>query len=42
VAAGEVGITAAMLWPLLLLGLGGVGVLEVVGTATKLICPVTI
>jgi hypothetical protein len=44
-----VDITAATLWPLLLLlllGLGAVGVLEVVGTAdttaTTLFCPVTI
>ena len=47
-AAEGVGATAAMLWPLplLLLGLGGVGALEVVGTAattaTTLVCPVTI
>lgn len=45
---GVVDITAATLWPmlLLLLGLGGVGVLNVVGTAdttaTTLVCPVTI
>ena len=32
-----------MLWPLrLLVGLGGIGVLEVVGAATKQICPATI
>ena len=49
VLAEEVDITAATLWPLLLLlqlGLGGVGVLEVVGTAdtttTTLIYPLTI
>ena len=47
VAAEVVDATAATLWPLLLmlLGLGGVGVLEVVGTedaATALFCPVTI
>ena len=42
VAAGEVGTAAATLWPLLWLGLDGVGVLEIVGTATKLICPATI
>jgi hypothetical protein len=46
VLADRVDITAATLWPLLLLlGLGGVGVL-VVGTtdttATTLVCPVTI
>ena len=39
-AAEEI-CTLAALWPLLLL-LGEVGVLELVGTATKLIFPVTI
>ena len=33
---------AATSLPLPLLGLGGVGVLEIVGAATKLICPATI
>ena len=33
---------AATSWPLRLLDLGGVGVLEIVGAATKLICPATI
>ena len=47
VAVEEVDITAATLWALLLLlGLGGVDVLEVVGTAnvtaTTLVCPVRI
>ena len=47
VAAEEVDITATILWPLPLplLGLGGIGVLEVVGTAdvtATLVCPVTI
>ena len=43
VAEEEVDITAATSAPLLLLlGLGGVSVLEVVGTAdTTLVCPVT-
>ena len=38
-AVEGVGISAATLWPLLmlLLGLGRVGVLEIVGAATKLI-----
>ena len=42
--AAEFGTTAAMLCLLLLLplGLGGVGVLEIVGIATKLICSATI
>ena len=38
--------TAATLWPLLLLGLGGAGLLELVGAAgaaaTTFICPVAI
>ena len=43
VTAEEVGTTAAStLWPLLLLGLGGVSVLDIVRVATKLICPATI